>query len=194
MSALAWSPDNKELLVQELVPGSLETRLWRVTVDSGARTLLTGKSDTPIRWSAGQYSRDGRYVYALSDRESESLRVWKCDLSSGAWTAVTGPDLAVETFSLSPAGDVIAVVVQRGSSSELRDRCGLRSAAVLAVAATGRHRRPRLAPVRDLVGHRFRRSPNVPRCTRWTCAPVGSSAGRRARSAAPIPNRCRTPS
>jgi dipeptidyl aminopeptidase/acylaminoacyl peptidase len=120
MSALAWSPDDKELLVQELVPGSLETRLWRVAVDSGARTLLSGKSDTPIRWSAGQYSRDGRYVYALSDRESESLRVWKCDLSSGAWTAVTGPGLAVETFALSPAGDVIAVVVQRGSSSELR--------------------------------------------------------------------------
>ena len=42
--ALDWSADDKELLAQQLIAGSTETRLWRIDVESGRRTLVTPKT------------------------------------------------------------------------------------------------------------------------------------------------------
>jgi dipeptidyl aminopeptidase/acylaminoacyl peptidase len=118
--ALDWSADDRELLALQLVAGSTETRLWRIDVDSGRRTLVTPQAGQPARWMAGQFSADGRAVYALSDRDSEVTRVWKGDLASGAWKPVTDEGVAVEAFSAAPAGNLIAVVADRGATSELQ--------------------------------------------------------------------------
>jgi dipeptidyl aminopeptidase/acylaminoacyl peptidase len=118
--ALDWSADDKELLAQQLVAGSPETRLWRIDVDSGKRTLVTPHSAQPWRWTGAQFGPDGRSVFALSDKDAEAARVWKCDLGAGTWTPVTADGLAIEAFAVSPAGGVIAVVVDRGATSELQ--------------------------------------------------------------------------
>jgi dipeptidyl aminopeptidase/acylaminoacyl peptidase len=118
--ALDWSADDKELLAQELIAGSSETRLWRIAVDSGRRRLLTPQTGQPARWTAAQFSADGRSVFALSDRDSEVTKVWKHDLASGAWTPVTEEGVGVEAFSASPVGSLIAVVADRGTTSELQ--------------------------------------------------------------------------
>jgi dipeptidyl aminopeptidase/acylaminoacyl peptidase len=117
--ALDWSADDKELLAQQLITGSTETRVWRIDVDSGRRTLVTPQAGQPARWLAAQFSADGRSAYALSDRDSEVLRVWKGDLASGAWTPVTEEGVAVEVFSAAPVGVQLAVVADRGATSEL---------------------------------------------------------------------------
>jgi len=119
-SALDWSADDKDVLALQLIAGSTETRLWRIGVDSGRRTLVTPETGQPARWTAAQFSADGRSVYALSDRESEVMKVWKCNLVAGTWMPVTEDGLAVEAFSVSPVGSQIAVVVDRGATSELQ--------------------------------------------------------------------------
>ena len=118
--ALDWSADDKELLALEFIAGSSETRLWRIDVDSGRRRLVTPQTGQPARWTAAQFSADGRSVFALSDRDSEVTRVWKRDLASGAWTPVSEEGVGVEAFSVSPVGSLIAVVADRGATSELQ--------------------------------------------------------------------------
>ena len=118
--ALDWSADDKEILALELIPASTETRLWRIDADSKRRTLVTPKSGPPSRWTAATFGDGGRAVFALSDRESDLTRVWRCDLASGRWTLVTKADLAIEGFAPSPVGNQLAVVVDRGATSELQ--------------------------------------------------------------------------
>jgi dipeptidyl aminopeptidase/acylaminoacyl peptidase len=118
--ALDWSPDDRHVLALQLIAGSAETRLWRIDVASGERTLVTPKSGPPSRWISGQFSADGRAVYALSDRESDVLRVWRGDLASGDWSPVTPENAAIELFAASRSGPQLAVVVDRGAVSELQ--------------------------------------------------------------------------
>lgn len=117
---LDWSATDDELLALELIPGSTETRLWRIHVDSGQRTLATPSTGPASRWTAAQFSGDGRSIFALSDRESDVLRVWRGDLATKAWAAVTGADHAIEGFAASPTGATLAVIVDRGAASELQ--------------------------------------------------------------------------
>jgi len=133
--ALDWSADDKEVLVQQLIAGSNETRLWRIDVDSGRRTLATPQTGTPSRWAAAEFSADGKTIYALSDRDSEVLRVWRGSVAGGAWKPVTAEGVAIEAFAAAPVGTMLAVVVDRGASSELRFVDGVtgRSRAVTAV-------------------------------------------------------------
>ena len=117
--AIDWSADDKEILALELIPNSTETRLWRIDVDSKRRTLVTPKGQ-PARWTAAVFGDAGRSVFALSDRDADVTRVWKCDLASGAWSLVTKGDLAIEGFAASPVANQLAVVVDRGATSELQ--------------------------------------------------------------------------
>jgi dipeptidyl aminopeptidase/acylaminoacyl peptidase len=119
-NVLDWSPDDKSLLALELIVGSPATRLWQIDVASGAKKLLTSEIGTPALWTTARYASDGKSVYALSDRESEVMRVWKCDLASGTWSAISEPDVDIESFSAAPSGGLIAAVVDRGAASELQ--------------------------------------------------------------------------
>jgi dipeptidyl aminopeptidase/acylaminoacyl peptidase len=117
---LDWSADDKEILAVELIPGSTETRLWRIDVDSKRRTLVTPKAGRPARWTAATFGDGGRAVFALSDRDSDVMRVWRCNLATGAWALVTKPDLAIEGFAAAPVGNQLAVIADRGATSELQ--------------------------------------------------------------------------
>jgi dipeptidyl aminopeptidase/acylaminoacyl peptidase len=118
--ALSWSANDAEVLAIQLIAGSTETRLWRIDVESKRRQLVTPKDGPPSRWLSAVFSGDGRSVYALSDRDSDLTRLWRCNLATGAWSLVTPPDTAVEAYAVSPLGTDIAVVVDRGATSQLR--------------------------------------------------------------------------
>jgi dipeptidyl aminopeptidase/acylaminoacyl peptidase len=128
-SAIDWSPDGKTLLALQSVSSS-ETSLWTVGVDSGEKTLITPKDAAPVRWAvsttpgprdrgaAAMFAPDGKTVYALSNRGSETTRVWR--FGGGHWTPVTAPDRPVETFALRPDGKMLAVVFDGGVMSRLQ--------------------------------------------------------------------------
>lgn len=131
--AAAWSPDDREIIVVH-APAQGEQHLWRVDVASGARRALTDPAEY-ASWRVPQYSPDGRFIYALSNRGSEVLRLWRCELATNTWSLVTPEEQGFESFALSPDGRTLALVYDRveGSRVELRDArtLALRSAPAL---------------------------------------------------------------
>jgi dipeptidyl aminopeptidase/acylaminoacyl peptidase len=112
--AKAWSPDERSLLLLEMLPGN-DTALWMLDVESGNRTLLSPPGSWT--WSDPQFGPDGRTVYAVSDLRAEVPRVWR--LQRGDWSALTGPAEPVEAIALSPDGKTLAVSVDRHAASRI---------------------------------------------------------------------------
>jgi dipeptidyl aminopeptidase/acylaminoacyl peptidase len=178
-----WSPDDRELLVEERVSTDLRT-LWRVDVKSGARTALTSREGEPTAWIAPRFSPDGTRVYAMSDRGGEFMRLWRMDVKSLEWTAVTPDGWIVERYAVSPDGRTIAVVFDRDAESVLE----------LIDAASGKARHTPKVPagmILNLQWHRTRPelafdlrsihtfrdvysvSSDTGRVERWTSSEVG---------------------
>lgn len=117
--ALDWSPDGAALLAQEIV-GDAETYLWRIDVKTGEKRVLTPKESRVVLWDRARFSADGRSVYALSDRDSDRQRLWRGDVRTGAWMPLTNESESVDQFDLSSDGQLLAIVFDRGSTSELQ--------------------------------------------------------------------------
>lgn len=117
--ALDWSADGRTLLAEETV-GDAETYLWQVDVKSGEKRALTPKGPDAAFWDRARFSADGRFVYALSDKASERQRLWRGDVRSGAWMPLTSDSESVDQFGLSSDGQMLALVFDRGSASELQ--------------------------------------------------------------------------
>jgi dipeptidyl aminopeptidase/acylaminoacyl peptidase len=115
-SVEAWSADDSELLAVESISSS-ENYLWRVDVASGRKTPLTERGQA-ISWRQVESAPNGLY-YALGNRLADTRSLWRVDPAKGTWTAVTQPADLIEGFSVSPDGRTIAVVVDRGSWSQL---------------------------------------------------------------------------
>jgi dipeptidyl aminopeptidase/acylaminoacyl peptidase len=116
---LDWSPDETSLLALEVLSSS-QSYLWRVNADDGRRTPITERGGDPVRWVAAQFTADGRSVLAVGNRGGQILRLWKHDLTGGAWTRLTPEETPLEDFALSPDGRTIAVVLDKGAASELQ--------------------------------------------------------------------------
>jgi dipeptidyl aminopeptidase/acylaminoacyl peptidase len=108
-SVADWSPDDAELLAVNSPAANTETSLWRVNVKTGEKTQLSPAGD-PAVWRAPIYSPDGRFVYVLSNRGSETLRLWRGDVKSGDWKPISAETDDLESFALSPDGRTIAAV------------------------------------------------------------------------------------
>ena len=115
-----WSPDDREVLAIESISAASETYLWRIDVATGRKTAVTARGGTPIAWSSARFTPDGRAVLAVGTYESERPRLMRYELVAGRWSAVSAPGDAVDAFDLSRDGRLIALVVDRGATSELR--------------------------------------------------------------------------
>ncbi|MGI8618891.1 MAG: S9 family peptidase [Gemmatimonadaceae bacterium] len=146
-SALDWSPDDRTLLVGEYLSVN-DSRLWLVDVASGAKRLLTpAASGDPVAWSGGEFSADGRAVFATADAGSEFQALMKVDVASGRVTpVVSGIPWDIDAFDLSPDGSTIAFVVNEAGIARLH----------LLDTATGRHRRVASLPQGQVGGLKWR--------------------------------------
>jgi dipeptidyl aminopeptidase/acylaminoacyl peptidase len=121
-----WSPDGTSLLALE-VPTNNEMYLWRVDVNSGEKKAITPRNGEKASILVARFSADGRKVYALSDRQGGSWRVWRCDVANCVWTPVTpdgmvvdiGTSASIAGFQISPDGSMMAVAADKGSYTEL---------------------------------------------------------------------------
>jgi dipeptidyl aminopeptidase/acylaminoacyl peptidase len=116
---LDWSPDGAALLALERI-GDAETYLWRVDVKTGACKELTARGQGTAEWKHARFSADGRSVFAISDKGSDKARLWRGDVGSGAWAALTKETDAIDSFDVSSDGQMIALVFDRGNTTELQ--------------------------------------------------------------------------
>lgn len=116
-AALAWAPDGKAILALQIQSTS-ETYLWKVAVPGGEKTLLTPKGERPVRWAAAGFGADGQRVYALSNFNGETSRIWRLDRTE--WSGVTPANQPIEAFAMAPGGRTFAAVLDAGSISRLQ--------------------------------------------------------------------------
>jgi dipeptidyl aminopeptidase/acylaminoacyl peptidase len=114
---LDWSPDDQRLLVGEFL-SIAESRLWIVDLSDGSKRQIA--ADRRASYSGGQFGRDGKSLYVVSDDGSEFFRVLHLDLATGAATPVSpGVRWDVEEARLSPDGSTLAYVTNEDGSSIL---------------------------------------------------------------------------
>jgi dipeptidyl aminopeptidase/acylaminoacyl peptidase len=109
--ALDWSPDGKKILVSEGISAE-ESYLWIVDASSGEKTLITPKGGpAKIAYNSGRFSKDGKGIYATTDKDSEFLRLAYIDLATKEHTYLTSKiPWDVDEFELSYDGKTIAFV------------------------------------------------------------------------------------
>jgi dipeptidyl aminopeptidase/acylaminoacyl peptidase len=116
---LAWSPDDRTLLVIEQVSVE-ESYVSMVDVATGQRTPLNSSGER-VSYSLGVFSHDGRGVFLTTDRGSEFQRLAYLDLNTKATTTLTGDiNWDVENLELSPDGRTLAFVTNEAGISRLR--------------------------------------------------------------------------
>lgn len=117
---LDWSPDNKKLLILESISAS-QSYLWLVDVASGQKTQLTPKAASgEIAYDAARFSKDGKGIYATTDRDSEFLRLAYFDLAAMQPSYLTS-DIKwdVGGFDLSEDGKMLAFTTNEDGVSKL---------------------------------------------------------------------------
>jgi dipeptidyl aminopeptidase/acylaminoacyl peptidase len=117
---LDWSPDDRQLLVIEFISIN-ESYLWLMDVQTGNKTLVTPKGGKePVSYGGGVFSKDGKGLYLISDRESEFQRLAYYDFASKGYTYLSS-DIPwdVENFDLSKDGKHLAFVTNEDGISIL---------------------------------------------------------------------------
>ncbi|MBW4538022.1 MAG: S9 family peptidase [Myxacorys chilensis ATA2-1-KO14] len=118
--AADWSPDDQKILVQEYISAT-ESNLWIIDATSGEKKLTTPKTgNSKVSYEAGAFSKDGKGLYVITDRESEFLRLAYVDLATQKHTYLTSQiPWDVEEFDLSDDGKLLAFVTNEDGASVL---------------------------------------------------------------------------
>jgi dipeptidyl aminopeptidase/acylaminoacyl peptidase len=112
---LDWSPDDKSLLVSDYHSVN-ESALWLVDLATGSKRRLTPPG--VVAYGGGQFSPDGKLVYATSDEGAEFARLIAIDVATGVAHVVSRePKWDVEDFALSHDGKTLAYVTNEDGIS-----------------------------------------------------------------------------
>lgn len=115
-----WSHDGSQLLLHEYISIN-HSRLYRLDVNSGAKTLITPDEATPVAYGNARFARDGKAIYCTTDRGAEFERLVRLDLATGTITVLTA-DIPwnVTEFEVSPDGKTIAFITNEAGIGRLR--------------------------------------------------------------------------
>ena len=118
-----WSPEGNTLLVGEYVSIN-ESYLWLFDVKTGERTEFTPRNvagGEKVAYDDAVFARDGKGVYATTDKESQFRRLAYIDGATKEHTYLTAHiPWDVESFELSDDGKRIALVTNEDGISRLR--------------------------------------------------------------------------
>jgi dipeptidyl aminopeptidase/acylaminoacyl peptidase len=118
--ALDWSPDNRKLLVGNEVSAN-ETYVWLVDATSGEKKLLTPKiGDEQVANFDAKFSKDGKGIFLVTDRDNEFHRLAYMDLATLKPEYLTSAiKWSVDTFDLGDDGKSLAFVTNEDGISKL---------------------------------------------------------------------------
>ena len=117
----SFSPDNTQLVYLEYVSAN-ESYLWLFDIASAKSRRISEKDgkDT-VAYGGAQFSRDGKGLYAVTDRGSEFQRLNYIDLATGKHTVLTGDiNWDIQSVDLSDDGKLIALVANEDGNNVLR--------------------------------------------------------------------------
>ena len=101
------SPDGTRVLLSQYI-SILDVRLWVLDLATGTATRVR-ESETPVAYSGGEFTRDGRSIITTSDEGGEGLRLIEIALADSTVTPLTeASNWDVDNFDLSEDGRVLA--------------------------------------------------------------------------------------
>jgi dipeptidyl aminopeptidase/acylaminoacyl peptidase len=116
---LDWSPDDRTLLALEYISAN-ESHLWTIDIATGNKTRITPEGQK-VAYGSAFYSKDGKGIYRVNDRDSEFSKLTYVDLKTNQSTDLTrNVSWDVEEAELSPDGKYIAIVTNEAGLSVLR--------------------------------------------------------------------------
>ena len=114
-----WSPDDRSLLTVEFVSIN-ESHLWLVDVASGAKSELTPSSGEKVFYAPVGFSRDGKGIYVVTDKDSEFQRLAYMDLASRQLKFLTNYSWDIEDGAqIAPNRQMIAFALNENGLSSL---------------------------------------------------------------------------
>jgi dipeptidyl aminopeptidase/acylaminoacyl peptidase len=114
-----WSADDKTLLVVEFISAN-ESYYWLVDVATGTKTELTPRNEKNVAYRGAAFSKDGKGIYFITDKDNEFLRLAYMDLFSKRPIYITGKiPWDVDGFDLSKDGKQLAFVTNEAGASKL---------------------------------------------------------------------------
>jgi len=117
---LDWAPDDSKILLQEAISVN-EASLWLVDPKTGEKTRLTAQDPgQKVSYAYAQFSRDGKGIYASTDKDSEFLRLAYIPLDTRKPNYLTTEHpWDVEALDVSQDGKRIALVLNENGQSVL---------------------------------------------------------------------------
>ena len=113
-----WSPDDRTLLAQNSISIN-ESYIWLIDGTTGAKTELTPKTAEKVFYLAVGFSRDGKGIYLITDKDSEYLRLAYMDLGTKALKYLTDDKRDTEDAQLSHDRHYLAFALNENGISSL---------------------------------------------------------------------------
>jgi len=133
-----WSPDDSKIIAREGVSVN-ESYLYLFDAATGEKTLLTPKTEgSQVYYGGGKFSKDGKGIYTVTDKDNEFNRLAFIDLATMKHTYLTSHvNWNVDGFDLTPDGKRIAFVTNEDGIGVLH---------VMNTATRKEEKLPRLPP------------------------------------------------
>ena len=113
-----WSPDDRRILLNEELSIN-ESYLWLVETSTGEKTALTARdAKDKVFYGDAQFSKDGKGIYVVTDRDSEFQRLAYIDFATKQPKYLTTKiPWDVERFDLTHDGKRVAFVTNEDGVS-----------------------------------------------------------------------------
>lgn len=119
LKAYDWSPDDRKAVFCEFISNTVSS-LWMIDVANGQKALLSKGGPEKDYYDTPQFSKDGKGVYVITDRDSEFRRLAYLNLTTKEYKYLSDHiKWDVEDFKLSPDGKTLAFITNEDGISQL---------------------------------------------------------------------------
>lgn len=118
-SVADWSPDDKKLLINEMISVN-ESKIYLIDISTGNKTLILPQKSERSVFEAVGFSASGKEIYLITNSNDEFSKLAYYDIDSKKMTVIT-PNIKwdVEEVNISKDRERIAFAVNENGSSKL---------------------------------------------------------------------------